>query len=67
MDAMASVGLEAREIWSEGATGLEQALTLIMLGDFVSIYLAVLRGVDPTPIPTLTGLKERRAALRNGE
>ena len=63
LEAMASVGLEAREVWAEGSTPLEQVLALIMVGDFVSIYLAILRGVDPTPIPTLTALKERRAAL----
>ena len=62
-DAMAAAGLESREVWAEGLSALEQALTLVMLGDFVSVYLAFLRGVDPTPIPILTGLKERRAAL----
>jgi glucose/mannose-6-phosphate isomerase len=63
IDAMASAGLEAREVWSEGSGALEQALSLIMFGDFVSVYLAVLRGTDPTPLPILSGLKERRAAL----
>ncbi len=67
IDAMASVGLEAREVWSEGSSALEQALTLILVGDFVSVYLAVLRGIDPTPIPMLSGLKERRAALGTDE
>ena len=61
--AMASAGVASREVWGEGTSALEQALTLVMVGDFVSVYLAVLRGADPTPIPILTGLKERRAAL----
>ncbi len=62
MEAMASVGLHSREAWADGTSELEQVLSLIMFGDFVSIYLAILRGVDPTPIPVLTTLKERRAA-----
>ncbi len=67
VDAMAAVGLETREVWAEGSSPLEQTLSLILVGDFVSIYLAVLRGIDPTPIPILTGLKERRAALGANE
>ncbi|HEX2069556.1 MAG TPA: bifunctional phosphoglucose/phosphomannose isomerase [Actinomycetota bacterium] len=65
--AMTSAGLDTREVWCEGSGPLEQALSLIMMGDFVSIYLAVLRGVDPTPIPVLTSLKERRASLGTNE
>ena len=65
LDAMAAAGLESREVWAEGNSVLEEALSLAMTGDFVSVYLAVLRGVDPTPIPILSGLKERRAMLRH--
>jgi glucose/mannose-6-phosphate isomerase len=65
--AMTSAGLEAREVWCEGSGALAQTLSLIMMGDFVSLYLAILRGVDPTPIPVLTGLKERRASLGTNE
>ena len=41
----------------EGASPLECALHGIMLGDFVSYYLAILRGVDPTPVPSIRELK----------
>ena len=34
----------------------------MLLGDLVSLYLAVLRGVDPTPVDVLVSLKERLAA-----
>jgi glucose/mannose-6-phosphate isomerase len=43
----------------EGASPLESALHGIMLGDFVSYYLAILRGVDPTPVPSIKELKGR--------
>ena len=33
--------------------------SLVMLGDYVSTYLALLRGVDPTPVPVLSSLKDR--------
>ena len=36
---------------SQGANPVERVLSLVLLGDLVSIYLAVLRGVDPTPVP----------------
>ena len=64
LEAMASVGLEAREVWGDGESALEQLCGLIMTGDYVSIYLAILRGVDPTPIPLLSALKSRRQALK---
>jgi hypothetical protein len=31
----------------------------IMLGDFVSYYLAALKGVDPSPVSSISELKKR--------
>ncbi len=36
---------------------LSAILELIYLGDWVSYYLAIIRGVDPTPIPMISKLK----------
>jgi glucose/mannose-6-phosphate isomerase len=33
----------------------------VMLGDLVSVYLAVLRGTDPTPVPVIERLKDALA------
>ncbi len=41
---------------------LSQLLELVLLGDLVSLYLAVLRGVDPFPVEPITRLK---GALRS--
>jgi glucose/mannose-6-phosphate isomerase len=41
---------------------LSQAMRAIVLGDFVSVYLAVLYGIDPTPIEVLTRIKEALSA-----
>jgi glucose/mannose-6-phosphate isomerase len=38
---------------------LARLLSLIVLGDWVSYYLASLRGVDPWTIPAIDELKQR--------
>ncbi len=37
--------------------GLTGVLSAIHLGDWVSLYLAALRGVDPTPVDTIEEVK----------
>jgi glucose/mannose-6-phosphate isomerase len=59
LEAISGASLPHREVWAEGTGPLEWLFSLIMKADFASIYLAVLRGVDPTPVPVLMGLKER--------
>jgi glucose/mannose-6-phosphate isomerase len=45
---------------------LAQAMHAIVLGDFTSAYLAILYGLDPTPIDVLTHIKEALAAADLG-
>lgn len=45
----------------EGETLLQQLLWTMSLGDHVSIYLALLNGVDPTPVDLVEKLKETLA------
>ncbi len=47
------------EVWSEGNSPLARIFSLIYLGDFVSLYLAYLNGVDPTPVPVIETLKQK--------
>ena len=42
---------------SIGANPVELLLSLVLLGDLVSVYLAVLRDVDPTPVAPIDRLK----------
>jgi hypothetical protein len=58
LDAVAATGLEARQIRVEGKGDLERLLGTILLTDFASVYLGILRGVDPTPIPAIASLKK---------
>jgi glucose/mannose-6-phosphate isomerase len=44
-----------------GESQLAQMLSLIHFGDYVSFYLAMLNGVDPTPVETIVFLKRRLA------
>ena len=47
---------------SRGVTAVERVFSLVLLGDLVSLYLAVLRGVDPTPVDVIEELKGRLAS-----
>jgi glucose/mannose-6-phosphate isomerase len=54
-------GVEVVEVESVGASALERVMTGTMLGDLVSVYLAVLRGVDPTPVEAIDRFKHALA------
>jgi glucose/mannose-6-phosphate isomerase len=43
----------------EGNSRTERLFWALMLGDLVSLYLAALRGIDPTPIEAIEGLKRK--------
>ena len=47
---------------SRGGTAVERVFSLVLLGDLVSVYMAVLRGVDPTPVHVIEDLKGRLAS-----
>lgn len=47
------------EISSRGNSLLSRIFSLIYIGDFLSFYLAILYGVDPTPVDRITFLKRQ--------
>jgi glucose/mannose-6-phosphate isomerase len=47
---------------ARGETPTERLVSLVLLGDLVSLYLAVLRGEDPVAIPPIDELKAALAA-----
>jgi glucose/mannose-6-phosphate isomerase len=47
------------EVWSEGESLLARVFSVVYLGDFVSLYLAYLNNVDPTPVETIETFKKR--------
>ena len=50
-------GRNSTTIWARGRGRLARILSLVYLGDFISFYLAILQGVDPTPTPEIAQLK----------
>jgi glucose/mannose-6-phosphate isomerase len=44
-----------------GGPRAERLFALVLLGDLMSLYLAALRGVDPTPVTAIEDLKARLA------
>ncbi len=47
---------------TRGETTIERVISLVLLGDLVSVYLAALRGVDPGPVKLIEQLKAELAA-----
>jgi glucose/mannose-6-phosphate isomerase len=54
---IASHAAATYRVESRGEHQTERLVSLVLLGDLVSIYMAVLRGVDPTPIDVMDRLK----------
>ncbi len=46
-----------KDVASAGGNRLTRLFHLVQLGDFVSYYLSVLNGVDPTPVEAIENLK----------
>lgn len=55
--ALAEAGVEHTRVETQGRSALAQAMTGVLIGDYVSYYLALLNGVDPTPTTPIDNLK----------
>jgi glucose/mannose-6-phosphate isomerase len=60
-DILAQKGVECQVVRAEGRTGLSQMMTCLLFGDYVSYYLALLNGVDPSPVEIVSFLKQKLA------
>lgn len=54
---------EAIEIQAQGSSLLEQLIWVTLLGDVTSVYLAILNGVNPTPVDLVEKLKKELREL----
>jgi glucose/mannose-6-phosphate isomerase len=54
-------GVRNRVVRAEGQGELAHVCSLVVLGDFVTYYLALLNGADPTTIENIDYLKEELA------
>jgi glucose/mannose-6-phosphate isomerase len=60
-ELLMTAGFNTDAIHGAGPTALAQLLTSLHYGDYVSYYLAMAYGADPTPIGPINVLKERLA------
>lgn len=54
-----SAAASVSEVIARGRGRLARLLSLVLFGDFVSVYVALLRGVDPTPVAPIDEIKRR--------
>ena len=54
-------GIAHEYIDSEGQSLLSQMMSLVLIGDYASYYLAMLYRIDPSPVEVISYLKERLA------
>jgi len=62
IDATKSLALKGAkkvlEIYASGDGKLAKMFSVLHIGDFVSVYLAILQKKDPTPVETISAIKE---------
>jgi glucose/mannose-6-phosphate isomerase len=56
-EVLRETGAPAEVVRSRGETPLARVLSLVLFGDLVSVYLAALEGVDPTPVEPIERFK----------
>ncbi|MBI5837239.1 MAG: hypothetical protein HZB25_08345 [Candidatus Eisenbacteria bacterium] len=59
-----AAGARVAAVESRGERLLERLFSLVVTGDWVSLYLSFLNGVDPTPVTKIDGLKSRLEQIR---
>ncbi len=60
---LARQGVRYEVVEARGESPLAQVLSIIHFGDYVSYYLALLNGTDPSTVDTISYLKQRLAEL----
>ncbi len=58
-DVLAGLGAPVARVAARGDTPVARVLSLVMLGDLVSVRLAELAGVEATPVRAIEGFKSR--------
>jgi glucose/mannose-6-phosphate isomerase len=60
-EIIVGTGAQVSQVWSGPGPRLARLMGLVHLGDWVSLYLAFLWRVDPTPVETIDLIKSRLA------
>ena len=56
------LGVATEQVAARGSSCLARVFSLVQLGDYISYYVALLHGVDPTPVGAIQDLKDRLVA-----
>ena len=59
---LGSRGVSLTEVWSQGNSSLARLISLSYFSNFVSLYLALLDDVDPTPVEPIAYFKRKLAS-----
>jgi glucose/mannose-6-phosphate isomerase len=62
LEIAAGAGCVTHEVWAGGQSALARLVSLIAFGDFVSAYVAIRKGIDPTPVDVIQRLKAALAS-----
>jgi glucose/mannose-6-phosphate isomerase len=57
LEIIADAGATKHEVWATGQSALARLFSLVAFGDAVSAYVAIRKGVDPTPVDVIQRLK----------
>jgi glucose/mannose-6-phosphate isomerase len=60
-EILTKAGIKHKTVEATGRSPLAQMLGLVLLGDYVSFYLAMLNRTDPMPVPVIDTLKSHLA------
>lgn len=63
-ERLAESGIPALELPAAGECLLARLLTTVLLGDYLSVYHALMRGLNPTPVTPLAAMKARLAEFQ---
>ncbi|MBI2869116.1 MAG: bifunctional phosphoglucose/phosphomannose isomerase [Chloroflexi bacterium] len=60
-EILSRAGVEIEAVDAKGSRPLSQVMSLVFFGDYVSCYLSILYGVDPSPVKVIDYLKDQLA------
>jgi glucose/mannose-6-phosphate isomerase len=64
MGLLAGAGVDHAKVAGVGKTRIAQLMSLVLLGDYVSYYLAMLNGTEPGPVAAIDHLKAELSKQR---
>ncbi len=64
---LAEAGIKYEFVEATGKTSLAQVVSLVLLGDYLSFYLAMLNGIDPTPVDSIAFVKKHLSRFLIGD